>query len=70
MLSKFEVPFPPLHEQNQIVAYLNAMTTSIKSGISNALEQIRLAQEYRTRLIADVVTGQIDVRNAAPKLPE
>ena len=69
MLSKFEIPFPPLHEQNQIVAYLNAMTTTIKSGISNALEQIRLAQEYRTRLIADVVTGQIDVRNAVPQQP-
>ena len=25
--------------------------------------------EYRTRLIADVVTGQLDVREAAAKLP-
>ena len=28
------------------------------------------SQEYRTRLIADVVTGKLDVRAAAAQLPE
>ena len=32
--------------------------------------QIELLQEYRTRLIADVVTGKLDVREAAAELPE
>jgi len=32
--------------------------------------QIELSQEYRTRLIADVVTGKLDVREAAAALPE
>lgn len=27
-------------------------------------------QEYRTRLTADIVTGKLDVREAAAKLPE
>ena len=27
-------------------------------------------QEYRTRLIADVVTGKLDVREAAARLPD
>ncbi len=38
---------------------------------SNACRrQIDLAQEFRTRLIADVVTGKLDVREAAARLPE
>ena len=32
-------------------------------------QQIELMEEYRTRLIADVVTGQLDVREAAEELP-
>ena len=32
-------------------------------------EQIRLAEEYRTRPIADVVTGKLDVRGTVPALP-
>ena len=34
------------------------------------LREISLLREYRTRLIADVVTGKLDVRAAAAKLPE
>ncbi len=29
-----------------------------------------MLREYRTRLIADVVTGKLDVREAAAKLPD
>ena len=32
--------------------------------------QIELLQEYRTRLIADVVTGKLDVREASAQLPD
>ena len=32
--------------------------------------EISLLHEYRTRLIADVVTGKLDVREAAANLPE
>ena len=31
---------------------------------------IELSREYRTRLIADVVTGKLDVREAAERLPD
>jgi type I restriction enzyme S subunit len=30
----------------------------------------QLLNEYRTRLIADVVTGKLDVREAGAQLPE
>ena len=42
----------------------------IDAAIDRARRQIELIQEYRTRLIADVVTGQLDVREAAVDLPD
>ena len=39
-------------------------------AIARARRHIDLVQEYRTRLIADVVTGKLDVREAAAQLPE
>ena len=33
-------------------------------------QEIDLLHEYRTRLMADVVTGKLDVREAAAALPE
>jgi type I restriction enzyme, S subunit len=35
-----------------------------------AREEIDLLREYRTSLIADVVTGKLDVREAAERLPQ
>ena len=32
--------------------------------------EVALLREYRTRLIADVVTGKLDVREVAARLPE
>ena len=44
-------------------------TASLASTISSAQREIDLLREYRTRLIADVVTGKLDVREAAAQLP-
>jgi len=38
--------------------------------ISRLEREIELLREYRTRLVADVVTGKLDVREAAARLPE
>ena len=46
------------------------MTTSVDDAITQTRSQIDLMNEYRTRLIADVVTGQLDVREAAAQLQE
>ena len=64
------LPLPPLPEQAAIVAYLDEATVDIDSAIARTRRQIELVQEYRTRLIADVVTGKLDVREAAAQLPE
>ena len=61
---------PPLPEQTVIVRYLDKVTADINTAISRARRQAELLQEYRTRLIADVVTGQLDVREAAAVLPK
>ena len=55
---------PPLEEQRQIVEFMGKATSDINSAIDRAHRQIELMQEYRTRLIADVVTGKLDVRGA------
>ena len=40
------------------------------TALARAEREIGLLREYRTRLIADVVTGKLDVRAAARQLPE
>ena len=61
---------PPLHEQTAIVAYLDKATGDIDAAIDRARREIELLGEYRTRLIADVVTGKVDVREAVADLPD
>lgn len=56
------IPVPPIEEQKAIVDYINDKTSKIDSLISDLTAQIEKLKEYKQRLIADVVTGQIDVR--------
>ena len=66
-----DIPFlrPPTDEQTHIVQYLRQATANVASTIDRTHRQIALMNEYRTRLIADAVTGQIDVRNATIEVP-
>ena len=57
-------PFPPFAEQLDIVNILDEATRSTDAAIARTRRQIELIEEYRTRLIADVVTGKLDVREA------
>ena len=61
---------PPLEEQSAIVEYLDKVIADINTATSRAHREIELLKEYRTRLVADVVTGKLDVREAVFKLPE
>ena len=69
-LGSFHVPLPPFLEQSAIVEYLDKATAHIDAAITRTCSQIELLQEYRTRLVADVVTGKLDVREAAALLPD
>ena len=64
------LPFPPTEEQRMMAVALGKATANIDMTIANARREIELMEEYRTRLIADVVTGKMDVREAAEHLPD
>jgi type I restriction enzyme S subunit len=61
---------PPLYEQGTIVLQLIGMIVPLNTAITRTQNEIALIQEYRTRLTADIVTGKLDVREAAKNLPE
>ena len=63
-----QLPVPPIHEQEGLANHIERDTAAVNIAI--ARRQIDLLQEYRTRLIADVVTGKLDVREAAALLPD
>lgn len=62
-LKRAFVLLPPLPIQKEIVRYIVKRCAKIDALISNIHSEIALLVEYRTRLISDVVTGQIDVRD-------
>ncbi|MBD2655504.1 restriction endonuclease subunit S [Synechocystis sp. FACHB-383] len=62
-IKKFKVPLPPINEQDQILLHTRITTNAIDQTITRAEREIELMREYRTRLISDVVTGQVDVRD-------
>ena len=54
---------PSMGEQNEIVEKITELESQIDHAVKRVKEEIELLQELRTKLIADVVTGQIDVRD-------
>jgi type I restriction enzyme S subunit len=64
------IPLPPKNEQMSICTTLSRDLERFDIIRARLEREIDLLQEYRTRLIADVVTGKLDVREAAAKLPE
>ena len=61
---------PPLDEQAAIADSLVRTTSAIDATIERTEREIDLIREYRTRLVADVVTGKVDVRAAAAAIPD
>ena len=69
-LKSFGIAVPPMSQQAAIVAHLDDATAGINSTIERTQRQIGLLREYRARLVADVVTGKLDVRAFAETLPD
>jgi type I restriction enzyme, S subunit len=63
-------PCPPTGEQVLIADAIDQGTQAVKDAIERTQREINLVREYRTRLIADVVTGKLDVREAAARLSD
>jgi type I restriction enzyme, S subunit len=64
------LPRPPAEEQKRIVNVIDETQRVTEVAVAQAEREIALFREYRTRLIADVVTGKLDVREAAARLPD
>ncbi len=70
MLYSIKIPLPPPVQQERIIRYLEEATGALDKVISCSRRQIALMREYRIRLIADVVTGKLDVRDASAVLAD
>ena len=64
------IALPSIDEQLSIVGSIEKNTAPTSTAIARTEREIALMQEYRTRLTADIVTGKLDVREAAAKLPD
>ncbi len=60
---------PPLDEQHAIVSAIDTAISRRQLIEAAVREQVQRVRDYRTRLISDVVTGKLDVREAAERIP-
>lgn len=60
-----KISCPIISEQHQIVAHIESETAILTTTISTIEKEIALTEEYKTALIAEAVTGKIDVRGYA-----
>ena len=69
-LGAIHIALPPSNEQREILAALASEQSGLDLAISRLEHEVDLLREYRTRLVADVVTGKLDVRKAAAQIPD
>lgn len=69
-LRMVQVPIPAMAEQEAIAEKLDIETEALEGSIAALTKEIEFLIEYKTRLVADVVTGKLDVSIAAAKLPD
>lgn len=58
--------FPPKDIQEKVIEALERELSPVECAIDVARRQISLVRDYRDRQIADLVTGQVDVRSWQP----
>lgn len=68
-MGRLAIAVPPPSEQSEIAAVLNRITADIDAVVASIRREVVLLQEFLARLVADVVTGKLDVLEAADMLP-
>ena len=63
VLRQKRIAIPPIDEQRSIVTYIEEKCQKIDTLITELQAEIDYLKEYKQRLIADVVTGQVNVQN-------
>lgn len=61
---------PPIEEQDQILDYIEKSTATLDNAIDVTKREIDYINEFRVRLIGDIVTGKVDVRGLMFEMPE
>ena len=69
-VKNYVVLLPPRVVQDDIVDWIDLSTRQVSDTISSVEKEIVLLQEFRNRLVADVVTGKLDVRATAADVPD
>ena len=67
---RLKIPLPPPSEQEAIVQVVTNGISGVNAAVVRTNREIDHLREYLTRLIVDVVTGKLDMREAAAGLPE
>lgn len=67
-LKRVVVPIPSKKEQMEIVEYLDGLNNKFDATIKKLTEEVAMLEEYKNKIIADTVTGKIDVRGI--EIPE
>lgn len=67
-LKRVVVPIPSKKEQMEIVEYLDGLNNKFDATIKKLTEEVAVLEEYKNKIIADIVTGKIDVRDI--EIPE
>lgn len=65
-IGNVRLPVPRQDEQEAILSHISRETKDLDEAIARAEDETKLIREFRDRLIADVVTGQVDVRGWQP----
>jgi len=61
-LKQYFIPVPPLEEQKQIIDYIQSRNSIIDVLAEKLQQEIDCIKEYKQRLVADVITGQMTIR--------
>jgi type I restriction enzyme, S subunit len=69
-VGSLQIIYPNLDAQRELVRVTRQRTQDLDALVSKCSQEISLLREFRTRLIADVVSGKLDVRQAAAELPD
>jgi len=64
------VPRPPFSEQRAIADHLDSRLEAFRGALRLTETEVQRVREYRTRILTDVVTGKLDVREAAARLAQ
>jgi len=67
-IRNYAILVPPHSEQQAIAAFVKRESEGIDVAIQVLEREVNFVREYRTTLIGDVVTGKLDVREAAEKV--